>query len=101
MILNGWMIVLLLIAVVFLVVKVVNKKQALAVKATLALFLFVTLTVSYVLINEDVNLTSVDGVMQAVKVYFVWLSQLGNNAAEVTGYIVNQDWSLNATNSTG
>ncbi len=58
---------------------------------------FVVLTFGYVITRPGIDLTSFDGFVHASEVYFVWLGSLFDNAAKVTGYAVNTNWTANVT----
>jgi len=62
---------------------------------------FFLITLFYVYINNSVDLSNFNGFMEFGNLYFSWLGHLGGNFMRISGYAVNQDWSLNATNSTG
>src|SRR3989344_5122313 len=48
----------------------------------------------------NVDLKSFDGVIQAGRIYFLWIRNLFGNLGGVTGYAVQQDWWLNNLNAT-
>ena len=96
----GWFLVGLIIAIVLIVLKIVNKKQAIAVKIVIFLFLFFALTIGYAVIGRNADLTTLDGVLHAGKVYFSWLGSVFKNMAKISSYAFHQDWGLNLTNYT-
>jgi len=47
----------------------------------------------------NLDFTSGKGITQAFKIYFVWLKSAIANIGKVSGFVVNQDWTLkNMTN---
>lgn len=50
--------------------------------------------------THAVDLTTFDGFMTLMKLYVLWLKQIGHNIADLTGYVVNQHWGSNVTNMT-
>ena len=56
-----------------------------------ALFLYSTMNL--VTTQNDIDLTSIDGVMSSLKVYTGWLANGLGNMKELTGRAIDQDWS--------
>jgi|TARA_Y100000310_G_scaffold139631_1_gene138952 Ca2+/Na+ antiporter len=55
------------------------------------LLLFLLFTFLYVTSFNDVDISSFEGLVSGARLYFNWLVNLGNNAAEVTGNSFNFD----------
>ena len=91
---STWMIIGLIIVIVFVVMKIASKKQEIAVKIVLFGFIFLMLTVGYVYVSYDSDLTSYDGTVTAVKVYGLWLKNAAVNMGSITGYALKQDWDV-------
>lgn len=53
--------------------------------------------VSMAYIN-GIDLSKPEGLLDAGKLYGAWLLNAGNNLAKITGYAINQDWSIKAEN---
>lgn len=75
-------------------------KRNIFVFIAIALILFVSFSLYKVSINHDVSFKSFDGIVNAGKVYLVWLKSVFTNFGKVTGYVVQQDWMLNSSNIT-
>lgn len=97
MALEGWILVAFIIAVVLVVIKAINKKQAIAVKLTVVMFVFAAISIGYVFISNDVDLTSFRGFASAIGLYFSWIGNIGSNFGGLSGYVIGQDWGLNTT----
>lgn len=93
-------IVAFVIVAVFLVVKIIDRKQALAMKMVLALFFIFMVSAGYVYLMYDLDISSFDGLLDASKLYFFWLTDVFHTGARVTSYAIQQDWSVNMTNTT-
>ncbi len=96
-------IIAFVIIAVFLVVKIIDRKQALAMKLVLFLFFIFMVTAGYVYIFYDVDISSFNGLLNAVKVYFSWLTSIFHTGTRVTTFAIKQDWVANlsaATNAT-
>lgn len=50
--------------------------------------------------RHDIDITTFDGFLALSKFYLVWLKQLGHNIADISGYVIHQDWTANSTNVT-
>lgn len=93
-----WILIGIIIIAVVSVVKVTSKKQELAVKAVLILFIFLILGAGYVYMSHDIDLTSADGVLSGFQIYFSWLKSIFINLKSSTSYVIHQNWGI--TNST-
>ncbi len=62
--------------------------------------LFLVITFSRLYSRYDLDLTSLNGLVTASKLYFSWLKYATANVIKVGGYAIKQDWSINATNLT-
>src|SRR3989344_4391846 len=94
-----WFLFIIIILIVFLVLKVVMKKQAIATKLGFFLFIFLMLTVGYVYSVSDLEIKTVEDVFNFGGVYFSWLSSLFGNVKSITSNAIEQNWDVN--NSTG
>ncbi len=63
----------------------------------IALILFVYLTAMYVFKGKDVNLKTVPGSIDAVKIYFNWLFSIFGNLKTITANAIHMDWGTNKT----
>ena len=70
------------------------KKQAIATKLALYLFIFLMITVGYVYMSYDVELKSVKDVFNFGGVYFSWLGSIFHNFRSITGDVTQKDWSI-------
>jgi len=93
-----WFLFLVIIAIVFVVLKVVMKKQAIATKLALVLFVFLMVTVGYVYTTSDVEVKTVKDVFNFGGVYFSWIGSVFQNMKSLTANVIEKDWG--ADNST-
>jgi len=63
--------------------------------------IFLILTLGGAYLASDFNLLSFEGIVGFFKFYMVWLGNFFSKGVSVAGYLVRQEWSLNATNFTG
>src|SRR3989344_9391391 len=100
------MVLFLIIIAVFVIVVLVYLYRSQAIHGPVinfliaALLLFIIITVGYVYIKSDVEISNLDGIVALTKVYLHWLGGLLKNTGNIAGYVVRQDWGLNSTNMT-
>ncbi|MBI2042784.1 hypothetical protein HYT25_00140 [Candidatus Pacearchaeota archaeon] len=95
-----WILIGIIILVVFIVMAISSKKQAIVVKMVFVIFLLLMLTLGYVYAKTNPDLSNVSGVMNFSKVYFAWLSNAFSNALDASGYISKQPWDVEGKNKT-
>ena len=61
------------------------------------LVIFVLVTFGYVITRPEVHVNDLGGLANAIKIYFVWLGSLFDQASSITGNVVNTDWTSNLT----
>jgi len=93
----GWVVVGILVAVVFLVVALVQKRQSMATGVVKIVAIFIVLSIGYIFIVNGVQLTSLNSIIDGTKIYFNWLLSFFGKAADVTSYAIKQDWTKNIT----
>lgn len=99
-----WLIVVavLLIIVIFLVRSSNNINVLYFVRQNFFYFflavilILLSLAVLNIHQNNNIDFSSKDGVVSAVKIYYAWGANVFRNIGKVTGYATEQDW----TNST-
>jgi len=87
----------IIVVIVLVAIKITTKKQELAVKFFIVLFLLLAATLTYVYMTSDIDLTSFEGIVTGTNVYISWLVNAFSNSADLVGYAINQNWG----NSTG
>ena len=66
----------------------------------IALLLFASFSIYHLHTTYDLDLSTKEGFMQAMNVYYGWLANVFKNMGRVTGYAVQQDWFTSTSNST-
>ena len=95
-----WLMVALIIFIVFIVMAISSKKQAIVVKIVFITFIFVIITIGYVYAKTNPDLASATGMVNFTKSYFLWISSAFSNALDVSGYISKMDWGSENKNET-
>lgn len=96
-----WLMFIVIILIVYLVLKVVLKKQAVATRLALYLFVIIMLTVGYVYMSSDSEIKTVKDVFNFGGVYFSWIGSVFHNFRSLTANAVQEDWSINNATKTG
>ena len=89
-----WFLFIIIILIVFLVLKVVMKKQAIATKLAFFIFIALMLTVGYVYTVSDIEVKSVKDAFNFGGVYFSWLSSVFGNVKSITSNAIEQNWDV-------
>src|SRR3989338_4092361 len=98
----GWVVlgILLLIVIIF-IFKYQNYQASFANFTIGAIIIFLIVSVGYVYIVSNVDLTSFDGIVDFGRAYSLWLGGIFKNIGRTIGYAVNKAWGVNATNLSG
>ena len=64
----------------------------------LLLILSLFLSATYVINKQGIDLKSAGGLTKFTKYYVLWLGNIFTNAKQLTGSVINQDWSINNSN---
>ena len=76
-----------------ILIKMNHFKHRMTIIALLFLALFVYSTITLVNSTNDLDLTTTEGMFQAVKVYTGWLGNGFGNLKVITGNVIGMDWS--------
>jgi|TARA_Y100000310_G_C20258971_1_gene612745 uncharacterized membrane protein YozB (DUF420 family) len=88
----NWMAIAIIAGAIFLFFKLTAFKYEKVWMYTIAItLLFFLVTFLYVTSLNDLDISSFDGLVSGTRLYFSWLVNFGNNAAEVTGNSFNFD----------
>ena len=94
----SWIVVVVLIVVGIFAIKLNHLKHRFFIILLVLLALLLYSSMNLVTNENDVDLTSVDGIFSAVKVYTGWLANGVSNVKDLTGRAIDQDWTnSNAT----
>jgi uncharacterized membrane protein len=90
----NWLLLGLLFAAlfVFLLFKMGRARTKIAYVFILIVVGFLVISLIVVYSGENVDLSNLDGVTHAAKLYFSWLGNLLNNLGRISGYAVSQNW---------
>lgn len=93
----NWILIVILIAVIFLLVKFREVKHRTFMIVVVLMLIFIVITASQLVRQNGINLSKFDDVVLLSRLYFGWLKHVFANLVNLTGNAVKQDWSLNMT----
>tara|TARA_B100000315_G_C14302592_1_gene462525 strand:+ start:50 stop:352 length:303 start_codon:yes stop_codon:yes gene_type:complete len=88
----SWIVIIILIVIGIFAIKLNHIKHRLFIISLVLLALFLYSTMHLVTTQNEVDLTSIDGIISTVKVYTGWLANSFNNFKEITGNVIDMDW---------
>ena len=91
--------ILVAIIVGFILVKSTDLKHRLTFFLIAGLAVFLGLSLGYVFLTNEFDLTSFSGWLNVGRVYMSGLGAFADNLAKVSGFAIRQDWAINITNS--
>lgn len=91
-------IMIAILLVLWIVVKFKEMRHRFLGTILLLLILSLFLSATYVINKQKIDLKSTNGMKNFVQYYVLWLGNIFTNAKQITGSVINQDWSINNTN---
>lgn len=91
-------IVIAILLILWIFVKFREMRHRFLGTVLLLLILSLFLSATYVINKQGIDLKSTGGMAKFMKYYVLWLGNLFTNAREITGSVINQDWSINNSN---
>lgn len=85
-------IVAVLIIAIWVIIEIKRLRHKIFALFLIALILFTYISFSVSLRGQDVDMTSVPGVMTASKLYMSWLVSVFNNLKSITTQAISLDW---------
>lgn len=95
-----WLIIIGLVIIAFSFLRMRHLKHKTYAIFIIVIIAFVYLSVTKVVKDNNIDLSSFNGIVSAGKVYFVWLGHVFSNLAHISGNAVNMNWFGNLTNLT-
>ncbi len=88
----SWIVIAILVVIGIFAIKLNHLKHRVLIVLLVLAALFLYSTMNLVTTENEIELTSVDGIFSAVKVYTGWLANGLNNMKDLTGRAIDQDW---------
>ncbi len=90
----GVVVVLIVLALMF---KFKEIRHKIGLVVAILVFLFLLASAIHLYNNSNtLDLTTFDGVVSAGKLYFNWIGSITANVIKISGYVINQNWTINA-----
>ena len=86
-----------LIAAIWIIIELKRIKHKLFAVFLIGLILFVYISFTFAINGQNLNLKTVEGLIEASKLYFSWLGSAFGNMKSITANAINMDWSNNET----
>ncbi len=81
-----------LIAAIWVIIEIKRMKHKIFAIFLIGLILFAYITFTVSLRGEDVELTTIPGLIDAGKIYFSWISTSFIKMKDITAYAIGLDW---------
>ena len=91
-------IVAVLIIAIWVVIEIKRLKHKLFAIFLIALILFTYISFTVTLRGQEIDYTTVSGMITATKLYFSWLGSIFGNLKTMTTHAIHMDWNGNETN---
>ena len=93
----NWIVIAILIFLVFAFIRFKHIKHKIFTVLLIIFVLLFYVTMSQLVSKAQANLTTFDGIVQVLKIYFSWLFTVFSNMQQLAGQAVNADWQGNLT----
>ena len=88
----SWVVVIIVLLVGLILIKFKHLNYKVTLFVFLLLFLFICTTIFIVSKNNQLDLSTTQGAIKSVQVYFAWLGNGFNNLKQITGYAIGMNW---------
>ena len=89
----GWLILAILVVLLFVFYKARHMKHRIYILLAIIVLIFIYTTGTKIVNQSNLNLNTLEGIVNASKLYFSWLGHAFNNAKVIIGNAIHMDWS--------
>jgi len=93
----NWIVIIALVIIAFFFLRMRHIKHKVFLIIAIFVLLFIYVTGSQLLSDQDVNWKSASDVGQVIKIYFSWLGSVTDNFKNIATNTIKMDWKLNET----
>jgi len=93
----NWLVIVAFILILLWFFKFRNMKHKFYAVFIVLLLIFFYTSFSNVVSKNNINVASFDGVVNAGKLYFIWLGNALQNIATLSGNAIKMEWGTNST----
>jgi len=90
-------VVAILIIAIWIIIEMKRMRHKVFAIFLIGLILFSYLSFTFVFKNQEIDLTSIEGIRDASGLYFSWLGAIFSNLKSITSNAINMDWKKNET----
>lgn len=90
-------VIMISIIAIWILIEIKRLKHKVFAVFLILLILFTYISFSVVLKNQDINVKTVPGAIEAGKLYFSWMGSMLGNLKSITMYAIKKDWKGNET----
>src|SRR3989344_7741994 len=88
----SWIVIVILVIAGIIAIKMNHLKHRVFIVILILLALFLYTSMNLIVKDNDLNLNSVDGLFNVIKVYTGWLANGFQNLKVITGNVLGMDW---------
>ena len=93
----NWIVIFALVIIAFAFLRMKHIKHKVFLILAISALLFIYVTGSQLLADQEVNWKSASSIGQVVKIYFSWLGSVADNFKNIATNTIKMDWKLNET----
>ncbi|MEK6928764.1 MAG: hypothetical protein AABW65_02305 [Nanoarchaeota archaeon] len=97
----NWLLIGVIIFAIFLLLRFKEIRYKITHFLIIIVVIFLVISIFSLYLNNDLDLTSTDGIIKSGKLYLSWLGNTFKNMGKISGFAVKQDWKINVTNISG
>jgi glucan phosphoethanolaminetransferase (alkaline phosphatase superfamily) len=90
----NWTLIIVAVLIVFVFLRFREVRHRVTHMVIIVLILLLVGSAAVVYFNNDVDITSFDGIAKAGQLYFQWIGTIFSNFGKVSTYTVQQDWQV-------
>ena len=94
---TSFFVVVLLVISIWIIIEIRRFRHKIFAIFLIMFILFLYISAIVVFNGQEIDLTSISGIVSATKFYFSWLGSLGGNIKTIAANVINLDWSYNST----
>jgi len=90
-------VLLVLVISIYIIIEIKRLKHKLFAIFLIALILFGYFSFTYSTRGQDIDFKTIPGMIEASKLYFLWISSAFGNIKLITTNVIKMDWGINET----
>jgi len=87
-----FLVVAIAVVAIWIIIELKRLKHKIFAICLIALIIFSYLSAAFLFKDQDLDFTSIDGLLAAGDIYFSWLASVGQNLWSLSGNAIRMDW---------